>query len=114
MGTQDHGAVPDPVIVRAGHVLTDDDGCFWACLVKEAALGSGDLIADLTGTVVLTRRALDIIRYVAGCTSASGRRTGLIATGEARDMAETAAAGGGALDIASSAGELAALWRTVQ
>ena len=108
MGTQAQGGVPGAVTVRAGQVVAADGGCFWASLL-EAASGTGDVIADLADTVSVSGQALEIMAYVAGCVRAGRRRFAIIADGPVRGAAE-AASGQAALDVASSSGELAALW----
>jgi hypothetical protein len=109
MGEEDHGGAPGAVTVRAGRAAAVDGGCPRCGLLAARAEGPANVIVDLRGTMSLDRRALDIIGYVSDCYRAGRRRLGIVAAGPVRAMIE-ATAPAGSLDIAASAGELAALW----
>lgn len=110
MGTQDHAGVPDAATARAGRVVAVDAGCFWCGLLDAADSGQRSVIADLSDTMSLTPRSLDILVYVAAGFGAS-RRLGVVASGPTRGMIE-ASVPRGLLDIVSSTRELAELWGT--
>lgn len=113
MGASEQGRIPEPVTVRAGQIIAVghvNDCCLWDRILDEAERGAGNVIADLADTAVLTPRAAQLIGYVSELLRPRGRKLGVLANGPVLGMFK-ASAPPASLAIASTAGELADLWR---